>query len=250
MEANNESVVLITGASRGIGVGLAEGFAVPGARLALTARRRTSLQETCRRVEALGAHALPLALDVRRLEDMPALVDQVEDELDPIQVLVNNAGVNIPRPAEQVTEEQWDEILDANLKGAFFLSQEVGRRMISRRRGTIVNVASAAGLAAREERAAYGSSKAGMIMLTRVLALEWAKHGITVNAVAPTFVETDLAAQTLDRPGMREKILGQIPLRRLATVEDVAASVLFLASPQASFLTGVVIPVDGGATLR
>ena len=161
---------------------------------------------------------------------MPAVVDQVEAELGPIQVLVNNAGVNIPRPAEQVTEEQWDEILDANLKGAFFLAQEVGRRMIPRGRGTIVNVASAAGLVAREERAAYGSSKAGMIMLTRVLALEWARHGITVNAVAPTFVETDLAAQTLDRPGMREKILGQIPLGRLATVEDVAASVLFLAS--------------------
>jgi 2-deoxy-D-gluconate 3-dehydrogenase len=149
-----------------------------------------------------------------------------------------------------VSEDAWSTVLDTDLKGPFFCAQAVGRSMIARRRGRIVNVASAAGLIPALERAAYCSSKAGLIMLTRVLALEWAEFGIAVNAVAPTFVETELAAQTLSRPGMREYWESRIPISRLATTDDVAAAVRYLVSAEASFVTGTVLPLDGGLTMR
>jgi NAD(P)-dependent dehydrogenase (short-subunit alcohol dehydrogenase family) len=141
-------------------------------------------------------------------------------------------------------------VLDTNLKGVFFCAQAAGRRMIARGGGAIVNVASAAGLIPAEDRAAYCSSKAGVVMLTKELALEWARFGVRVNAVAPTFVETELAAQTLNRPGMRELWNSRIPLGRIATVDDVVAGVCYLASPAAAFITGVTLPIDGGLTMR
>ncbi len=218
--------------------------------MAITARRLDSLEETASRIKALGGKTLPLELEVTDLSNIREAVASVEQELGPIDILVNNAGINIPRPATEVTEEQWDQILDVNLKGAFFCCKEVAPSMIARKKGKIINVSSAAGLVPLEERAAYSSSKAGLLMLTRVLALEWAPHQITVNAVAPTFIETELARQTLDRPGMREYLLSRIPLNRLATVDDLAGAVLYLCSSAADFITGTVIPVDGGLTLR
>ena len=218
--------------------------------MAVTARRLDTLKEACREIEAQGRRAFPVELEVTDLQSIQNAVERVESQFGSIEILVNNAGTNTPRPAMEVTEEQWDQMLDINLKGAFFCSKEVGKRMIERRRGKLINVASAAGLIPGHERAAYCSSKAGLVMLTRVLALEWAQYGITVNAVAPTFIETDLAAQTLDRPGMRESIISRIPLGRLGTLEDLAAAVVYLASPAADFLTGTVVPVDGGLTMR
>ena len=225
-------------------------LAEAGADVAASARERDSLAKTCDTIAATGRRALAVAFDVSRVDTIPAGIAAVERELGPINILINNAGVNIPRPAVEVTEEQWDAILDTNLKGAFFCAQRVGRSMIARRGGRIVNVASATGLIPALERAAYCSSKAGIIMLTRELALEWAEFGVTVNAVAPTFVETELAAQTLVRPGMRELWTSRIPLGRLATTEDVAAAVRYLVSPAASFVTGTVLPVDGGLSMR
>lgn len=243
-------IAVVTGASRGIGAAVAVDLARAGADVAITARQVTSLATARRDVEATGRRCAPIALDVTNLGSIAAAVESVERELGPIDLLVNNAGVNIPRPAVEVTEEQWDQVLDTNLKGVFFCAQQVGRRMVERRRGKIVNVASAAGLIPAEERAAYCASKAGIVMLTRELALEWSRYGVNVNAVAPTFVETELAAQTLNRPGMREYWTTRIPLGRLASVHDVAAAVRYLASPAADFLTGVVLPVDGGLTMR
>ncbi len=241
---------LVTGSSRGIGAGIATELARAGADVAVTARRLDSVKETCRKIEALGRRAFPVELEVGDLDSIQKVVEQVERNFAPIDILVNNAGINIPRPAIEVTEKQWDEMFDTNLKGAFLCSKEVGQRMIERRQGRLINVASAAGLIPGHQRAAYCSSKAGLVMLTRVLALEWAPYRITVNAVAPTFIETELAAQTLDRPGMRESIISRIPLGRLGTVEDLAAAVVYLASPAASFVTGVVLSVDGGLTMR
>ena len=243
-------VALVTGSSRGIGAGIAVKLAEAGADVAITARRLESLEETASRIKALGGRTLPVELEVTDLSNIRKAVASVKQDLGPIDILVNNAGINIPRPATEVTEEQWDQILDVNLKGAFFCSKEVAPSMIAREKGKIINVSSAAGLVPLEERAAYSSSKAGLLMLTRVLALEWAPHQITVNAVAPTFIETELAQQTLDRPGMRDYLLSRIPLNRLATVEDLAGAVLYLCSPAADFITGTVIPVDGGLTLR
>lgn len=243
-------VALVTGASRGIGAAIAMTLAESGADIAVTARDVTSLNGTAAQIAATGRHSISVACDVTDAESINTAVTQVETELGPIDILVNNAGVNIPRLALEATEAQWDTILDTNLKGAFLCSQRVGRTMVERRGGRIVNIASAAGLIPALERVAYCSSKAGLIMLTRVLALEWAQYGITVNAVAPTFVETELAAQTLNRPGVREYWERTIPLGRLATTADVAAAVRYLVSPESSFVTGDVLSVDGGLTMR
>lgn len=243
-------IVVVTGASRGIGRGIALELARAGAAVAVTARNVADLAGTVRDVEAAGSRALAVALEVRDRASIRAAADAVEARLGPVDVLVNNAGVQRLRPALEVTEDDWDFVLDVNLRGLFFCCQELGRRMVERRRGKIVNVSSAAATVPSAERAAYASSKAGVLALTRVLAFEWAPHGVTVNAVAPTFVETELAAQTLDRPGAREAILARIPLRRLATAQDVAAAVRYLASPAADYLTGTTISVDGGLTMR
>jgi len=241
---------MVTGASRGIGRGIALELARAGASVAVTARGVGDLAGTAREIEAAGTSALAVALEVRDRASIRAAAETVEERLGPVDILVNNAGVQRLRHALDVTEDDWDFVLDTNLRGLFFCCQELGRRMVERRRGKIVNVSSAAGLIPSAERAAYASSKAAVLTLTRVLAVEWAAHGVTVNAVAPTFVETELAAQTLDRPGAREAILARIPLRRLATVEDVAAAVRYLASPAADYLTGTTISVDGGLTMR
>lgn len=243
-------VALVTGASRGIGAAIATTLADAGADLAITARDVASLRESAAQIVAMGRRCLPVACEVTNAESVDDAVTQVETALGPVDILVNNAGVNIPRLALEATEAQWDTILDTNLKGAFLCAQRVGRTMVDRRSGRIVNISSAAGLIPALERVAYCSSKAGLIMLTRVLALEWAQYGITVNAVAPTFVETELAAQTLNRPGVREYWERTIPLGRLATTADVAAAVRYLVSPEASFITGEVLSVDGGLAMR
>lgn len=245
-----DRVALVTGASRGIGAAVASELARAGADVAVSARSTSSLTETCARLRDLGRQVLPIALDVTSLANIQQAIARVEHDLGPIDILVNNAGVNIPQPAVAVTEEAWDTVIDTNLKGAFLCAREVAAAMIARHAGTVINIASAAGLIPALERAPYCASKAGLVMLTRALALEWAPYGVRVNAVAPTFVETELAAQTLNRPGMREYWTARIPLGRLATAEDVAAAVCYLASPAANFLTGVVIPVDGGLTMR
>ena len=243
-------IALVTGASRGIGAAIATTLAASGADVAITARDATSLHATAAQVAATSRRCLPVACEVTDAASVDAAATQIEATFGPVDILVNNAGVNIPRLALEATEAQWDTILDTNLKGAFLCSQRVGRTMVERRSGRIVNISSAAGLIPALERVAYCSSKAGLIMLTRVLALEWAQYGITVNAVAPTFVETELAAQTLNRPGVREYWERTIPLGRIATTSDVAAAVRYLVSPEASFITGEVLSVDGGLAMR
>lgn len=243
-------VALVTGASRGIGAAIATKLAHAGADVAITARDAVSLRETAVQIEATGRRCWPAACDVTNAESIDEAVTRIEAGLGSIDILINNAGVNIPRLALDATEAEWDTILDTNLKGAFLCAQRVGPTMIEQRQGRIVNISSAAGLIPVLERVAYCTSKAGLIMLTRVLALEWAQYGITVNAIAPTFVETELAAQTLNRPGEREFWENAIPLGRLATTDDVAAAVRYLASPDASFVTGEVLAIDGGLTMR
>jgi 2-deoxy-D-gluconate 3-dehydrogenase len=244
------SIALVTGGSRGIGAAVARDLAEAGADVAVSARDRDSLADTCRQIEPTGRRSLAVAFDVTRTSTISEAISSVERELGPIDILVNNAGVNLPRPALEVNEDQWDTILDTNLKGAFFCAQRVGQTMVARRGGRIVNIASAAGLIPAHERAAYCASKAGLVMLTRVLALEWAEFGVTVNALAPTFVETELAAQTLNQPGVRAFWESRIPLGRLATTADMATAVRYLVSPEATFITGVALPIDGGLTMR
>lgn len=238
---------IVTGAGRGIGRTLAVGLAKDGWDVGLLGRGTDELEAAAREVESWGVRAVVAAADVRVPEAVSEAVEKVESAIGPVDALVNNAGVQRLAAAVDLTEADWDTVIDTNLKGAFFCMQAAARSMLLRGRGSIVNLASVAGLVAVADRAAYAASKAGLLMLTRVCALEWAEAGVRVNAVAPTFVETELGRQTLDRPGMREQITGRIPMGRLATPADVLGAVRFLLDDGAAgFVTGEVITVDGG----
>jgi NAD(P)-dependent dehydrogenase (short-subunit alcohol dehydrogenase family) len=237
-------VALVTGASRGLGAGIADALVAAGARVVGTSRDATAAEAVAAR---LGT--VPVTMDVADIASIRSGVDAVVAELGRIDVLVNNAGVNLPQAVLDVDEESWDTVVDANLKGLFFASQAAARHMAAAGHGgRIVNITSQAGEVAIEERAAYGASKGGANLLTKVLAIELATHGIGVNAVAPTFVETELSRATLSDPAWRERVLSRIPLGRVAQVEDVAAAVVYLASPAAAMVTGHTLLVDGGWT--
>jgi NAD(P)-dependent dehydrogenase (short-subunit alcohol dehydrogenase family) len=239
-------VALVTGASRGIGRAIARRLAADGAHVAVTARDPASLEETLADLASEGAPGLAVSLDVTSNDWVASAVAQIEADLGPIAILVNNAGMQRLRRALDVTEDDWDVVLDTNLRGAFFVAQAVGRGMVARGAGRIVNVASMAAFKTNPERAAYNASKAGLVAVTRSLAFEWGPSGVRVNAVAPTFVETDLSGVWLNRPGVRDGLTAAIPTRRLPSPDDVAAAVAWLVSPDAPSINGVVLPVDGG----
>jgi 2-dehydro-3-deoxy-D-gluconate 5-dehydrogenase len=243
-------IALVTGAGSGLGRAIAIAVAEAGADCVVTELpgKTALLEPVCAEIRGLERRALPQTLRLPDLTSIDSLVDAVTREMGRIDVLVNNAGVNIPKEALQVTEEDWDRVLDVNLKGLFFLSQRVARRMKESGGGKIVNIASQNGVVGYYERAAYCSSKAGVVNLTRVLALEWAPLKITVNAVGPTFILTPLTQPTFDDQEMREDLLKRIPLGRVGRPEDVVGAVVFLASPAADLITGHTLLVDGGWT--
>lgn len=238
---------LVTGASGGLGQGFALALAASGADIIITElpQKLEGCHDTLEQIHALGRSAQAIGLDVQDVTQCR----EAALEAGAVDILVNNAGVNRVQWAEDVTEENWDLVLDTNLKGAFFLSQAVGKQMIARGQGgRIINIASQNGLIGYYQRAAYCSAKAGLINQTRVLALEWAKHGITVNAIAPTFVVTPLTEQTFSQPEIKKDLESRIPLGRIATVEDMLGACVFLASSAAGFITGHTLAVDGGWT--
>lgn len=244
-------VALVTGAGSGIGRAAALALAAAGAVVVVTetAGKGEAAEETAQLVASSGGGALAVELDVRDLDSIERCVEQARRWQGHIDVLVNNAGIAIRKPAFDLTPDDWDAVLDVNLRGVFFVSQAVGRVMRDQERagGAIVNVASIMGLVGSLERAAYGASKGGVVNLTRVLAVEWAPHGIRVNAVCPTFVDTPLTRPMFDaRPEYRAEVLAKTPLGRLATVEEVADAILFLAG--ATMTTGHALTVDGGWT--
>lgn len=246
----DDKVVLVTGAGSGIGRAIALAVAEVGADVAVceVPQKVDALDEVCEAIEDLEQRALPLGLELPDQESIDAAVSRVVDTYGRVDVLVNNAGVNIPRDALEVTEADWDGVLDVNLKGLFFMSQRVARSMIEAGGGKIVNIASQNGVVGYYKRAAYCSSKAGVVNLTRVLAVEWAPHQITVNAVGPTFILTPLTQSTFDNEELREDLLSRIPLGRVGQPEDVVGAVVFLASPAADLITGHTLLVDGGWT--
>ena len=237
---------LVTGAARGLGKAIADGLAECGATVYGTSRDADSARQIS---ERYGTPALPV--DITETAEMRRFADSLMQESGGIDLLVNNAGVNVPKPALDLTADDWDTVFDTNLKGSFFLTTAVARHwMDSGTPGAIVNVASQAGIVGIEERAAYGTSKAGLIHLTKILALEWAAAGIRVNAVAPTFVRTELTASTLGRPDWAAELLSRIPIGRFGEPEDIAGAVAFLLSDAASLITGHTLAIDGGYTIR
>jgi NAD(P)-dependent dehydrogenase (short-subunit alcohol dehydrogenase family) len=228
-------VALVTGAGRGIGHGLAVALGQAGARAVAGVRRTGHAPEAVEAVE----------LDLRDLASIRAAIDQVRPT-----ILVNNAGVGTNHDALEATEAEWDEVLDVNLKGLFFACQAAGRHMVERGHGRIVNLSSQAGHVGIRRNAAYCASKGGVELLTKVLALEWGPGGVTVNAVAPGFIRTPVNAERLDRPEFIEEVIARVPVGGAGTPVDVAAAVVFLASPAASFVNGTSILVDGGWTAQ
>ena len=243
-------IALVTGAGSGIGKAVALAVAEAGADCVPTELpdKMARLEPVCHEIRKMGRRACPLPLRLPDAASIDALVTVAIQSMGRVDLLVNNAGVNIPRDALELSEQEWDRVLDVNLKGLFFLSQRVAREMIETGGSRIVNMASQNGLVGYYKRAAYCSSKAGVVNLTRVLAVEWAKHNITVNAVAPTFILTPLTQSTFDDPVLREDLLKRIPLGRVGQPEDVVGAVVFLASPAADLITGHTLVVDGGWT--
>jgi len=244
------SVAIVTGVGSGIGQAIAIGLAHAGADVVGTElpSRIEEAKLTIGAVQREGRRGVALPLDLRDLASIDAMVAAAIAQMGRVDILVNNAGVNIPRPALELTEAEWDAVLDVNLKGLFFCSQRVAREMVKQHRGKIVNIASQNGVVGYYKRAAYCSSKGGVVNLTRVLAIEWAEHGINVNAVGPTFILTPLTQSTFDDPLLREDLLRRIPLGRVGKPEDVVGAVIFLSSPAADLVTGHTLLVDGGWT--
>jgi NAD(P)-dependent dehydrogenase (short-subunit alcohol dehydrogenase family) len=243
-------VVVVTGSTQGIGRELVFLLAGWGADVVATARTPQDLagltQEAAERRLPLDA----VLLDVRALPSIETAVGDVVERHGRIDVLVNNAGLGHAHRALDVTEADWDDMMSVNLRGLFFMSQAVARAMIPRGGGRIINMSSQGGVVGLPDAAVYCASKGGVNMLTKVLALEWAEHGINVNAIAPTFIHTPGTAPLLDGPGLRDQILAKIPLRQLGTTEDVAGAVAYLATPASRLVTGTVLMVDGGWTAQ
>ncbi len=237
---------LVTGASRGIGEAVALALAREGARVILVARTEAALKEVAAKVDALGVESSVMPLDVTDREAVEASVGEWLETAGPIDVLVNDAGTNRRRKAEEIPLLEWDEILDLNLTAPFHLSCLVMPAMREAKWGRIVNVSSVAGLVALPTGVAYAASKAGLLAMTRNLAREWGPFGITVNAVAPWYVRTDLTEPVLSDPAYLERVLAATPTRRLGTPSDVASAIAFLCSPSASWINGVSLPLDGG----
>jgi NAD(P)-dependent dehydrogenase (short-subunit alcohol dehydrogenase family) len=244
---------LVTGAARGIGRACALALAQAGADVALGLRdaEGSAGRELAAAIGALGRRALPLQMDVTRPAEIAAATAAAVRALGRIDILVNNAGIGPPNPATAVTEEDFDRTVDVNLKGTFFVSQAVGRAMIAAGGGgRIVNLSSQAGFVALPTESVYCMTKAGIAHLTKCLALEWAPHGINVNAVAPTFIRTPGTVKWLHDDDFRRDLLARIPLGRVGEPVDVAGAVVFLASPAASMITGATLMIDGGWTAR
>jgi 2-deoxy-D-gluconate 3-dehydrogenase len=247
--------VLIVGASRGIGRAIALGYAEAGASVALASRTEADLLQVAETIRAIGARADVFAADVSRVADAQALVRDVLERMGQIDILVNVAGINRRKPATEISEEDWDAVVDLNLKGLFFTSQAVGRYWIESRRfapeynrgmGKIINIGSIAGMTGFRRRAPYTSSKSGVAGLTRTLALEWAADGICVNCLAPGYVETDLTKPLFDDPAFLEILRNRIPIGRRGYPADMVGPAIFLAGPASDYMTGQTLVVDGG----
>ena len=243
-----DQVVLVSGGSRGIGQALAQGFAERGAHVWITGRDATTLQASASTIST-GEHPVRFAVcDVTRSEECQQAVATIIREQGQLDTLVNVAGVNIRQPATKFTEEQFDYVMDINLRGAFFMAQAAGREMLKRKSGSVINIDSLNSADPLKNVAPYAISKCGMNGMTRALALEWGPSGVRVNGLAPGFILTDLTKKLWSDPTMQAWNTANCPLGRLGKPEDLVGTALFLASPAAGFLTGQTIYVDGGMT--
>ncbi len=239
----------MTGASQGIGATIAADLARDGFDVAVSSTRPEKLAGVLGEIAAAGARAVPVALDVRSQASVEQAIAAAVGAFGQLDVLVNNAGVALKKSALDITLAEWENVIGTNLTGTFLMSRQMGRHLIGGGRpGCIISIASTHGLVGLEGRSAYGISKAAIIHMTKMLAIEWAEHGIRVNAIAPGRVETAARAGSFADPSYRDWALARIPLRRFGTAEEIAAAVCYLASLQAAYITGQTLVLDGGLT--
>lgn len=251
MMGTRRPTALVTGASQGIGAAIAAELAQRGYDVAVSSTRAEKLANTVSQITKAGGRAVPVLLDVCSRASISQAMAEVVEAFGQLDVLVNNAGIPLTKPAVDVTPEEWDQVLDTNLTGAFFMSQEMARHLLAAGRpGCIINIASTHGLVGLPERSTYSIAKGAMVHMARVLAVEWAANGIRVNAVVPGRVDTPSRAASLAKPGYRDMALNRVPLRRFATTDEVAAAVCYLASPEAAYVTGQALVLDGGLTAQ
>ena len=241
-------IALVTGAARGIGRACALALAEAGADIALGLKNIHADSGLVKEIEALGRKALPLQMDVSRMDEIESAVMNAAEHFGRIDILINNAGIAPENYIENVTEADFDYTLNVNLKGTFFTSQLAGRCMIRQQFGRIINISSQAGFIALPTESVYCMTKAGISHMTKCFAVEWARHNITVNAVAPTFIHTPGTEDYLANEETKKMVLSKIVLGRIGDPKDIANAVLFLASPAAAMITGTTLMIDGGWT--
>jgi NAD(P)-dependent dehydrogenase (short-subunit alcohol dehydrogenase family) len=242
-------VALVTGAGRGLGRTLAIGLAEAGADVAVTGRSLDALRAVVKEIEDVGGTASAHTADITQPAAIGSMVDDVLGQHGSIDILVNNAGIKIPQSVLDVTVEAWDDVLGTNLRGPALVAQAVGRHMIERGSGKVINVASTYAVVGAVGRASYAASKGGLMQLTRVMAVEWAPLGVNVNAVGPTAIETPMNEALFADPEWRQRALDKIPAGRFCEPDDVVGAVIFLASPASDMIHGQLILIDGGLTI-
>lgn len=240
---------LVTGSSKGIGKHIALVLASYGADIALIARNAKDLEEIVKEINAIGRKATYRAFDLTEIDSIQPMIKSIYEELGSIDILINNAGINIPKPAEEMTVLDWDYVMDINLKSVFFTTQAVGKYMKKQESGKIINVSSQMAFVGYYKRSAYSASKGGVTQLTKSLAIEWASSNINVNAIAPTFIETPMTKEMFKDEDFKRDVLNRIPLKRLAQKEDLSGAFVYLASEASNMVTGHTLVVDGGWTV-
>ncbi len=244
-------IAIVTGGNGGIGKGIARGFAGVGGDIVIAARNQAKTGEAVREIEEeSGVRVLGVQVDVRKEEQIEAMAAQVLDTFGRIDILVNNAGINIRKMPQDYLAAEWDEVLDANLRSAFLCSRAVYPGMKEGDGGKIINIGSMTSLFGGAKLAPYGTSKGGIVQLTRSLAVAWAPDNIQVNAILPGWIDTDLTRQARkDLAGLNERVLARTPVGHWGEPDDLAGAAIFLASPASNFVTGVALPVDGGYSI-
>ena len=242
----NDKIALVTGGGRGLGRAIALAFADAGAHVAVASRTREQLEEVAALVRAKNRRALTIEVDVTDSASVARMIDATRHEFGHIDILVNSAGVGWAERLDQMSDETWKWIIDTDLTGTFYCCREALRVMIEQKSGSIINIASVAGIKGPPGLGAYAASKGGVIALTKVLALENTRHHVRVNAIAPGYFRTDMNAAVLDDPELGPKIVKRIPMRRVGMPEEIGPLAVFLASDDASFVTGEVYGISGG----